>query len=405
MAQRTRLIKVDGSSIFFTPDFYIEKQKTNLPDSLVFHRRHPFFWKVSMHNYDRTTGYLELEVMDFYPSDSHGFGDQIMKASVNNVCFRRLNWGYLEPFLSAYRKEDLHDLIVDSEEIHVPDQNEWNLEFSIKVYVKDLRIRLGYDSFEQYVDRLNEVVEIRVENHHLLPEFDLIKSFFARQLKRKTVLVDVEMTIKGTQVTKVKARSKQIDRINDAMVSSFKLAQIRDLRKKELVHAIDKSLFTSDEAFDSLNEDGGNLLNLRVEDIIATMAEHGMVRNRKQLEYLAGKKQLPEQEIRMTTQPLFGFVFLVRGEQMLHFCWELIDSHATYIWSFDQNAVPVIDAWKRLELIIQDVRLHGRDTYKRSALGGIKDDFLFQVIIHKYAGSKTKDPFPMWRQRLEEVLV
>ena len=68
-----------------------------------------------------------------------------------------------------------------------------------------------------------------------------------------------------------------------------------------------------------------------------TLIESESPRNVKQLVYLSGKKHERTQKIRFTLNPLFGFIFFISGKNKNHICWELLNSHATYIWSFNKE--------------------------------------------------------------------
>jgi hypothetical protein len=124
------------------------------------------------------------------------------------------------------------------------------------------------------------------------------------------------------------------------------------------------------------------------------------------LQYLAGLKQDAHYQVHITLQPGFGCVFLIQGATKNHFCWELLNSHATYLWTFDKRADFLPDALAKLERIIQVIRDHGRERYKQAYRDTAFDDiFVFQQIIHRKSDSQVVDPFPFWRQRLEEKLI
>lgn len=92
---------------------------------------------------------------------------------------------------------------------------------------------------------------------------------------------------------------------------------------------------------------------------------------------------------------------------MTHHCWELLDSHATYLWSFDPAQVSTPEQFRIMEGIIGIIREQGRQQYKqhwkRQVSPGNK--VLFRTIEHSYANSAVKDGFPIWRQKMEEAIV
>lgn len=103
--------------------------------------------------------------------------------------------------------------------------------------------------------------------------------------------------------------------------------------------------------------------------------------------------------------PQFGFVFHIEGHEQHHFVWELLDSHATDLWSRAKNEMSLSDMFKEMDGIINFIRNHGRTTYKSQYKNQIEnEDWSFNVIDHDDASSKLKDGFVKWKYRIEELL-
>ncbi len=406
MTSQSRLIRIRGQEIWITPDCKILTDQTNLPSSMGFKQMDQVFWKVDITDYDSAEEKVTIQVLDYYPDKTQSFKKQKLKSPIKSLHFDPLDWAYLEPFLSYYKKNDLLEIIIDSDRVFRPDESEIHYSLTLKVLFKDLSYETGYVSYHTFIEQVNQEVEVQIENPFIIPEFQFIKSFFARKIRRKYVDVDIDLLIKGSRVTEVKATSKQIDKINDTFIGTIKYSRFQQLAKEPLVTAIDKSLFTADEFFDEFAADeGGNIFNQDATNIIQLLTAFGSVRNRKQLEYLSGLKQISDYKVHLTLQPKLGFLFLLRGNEMYHFCWELLNSHATYLWSFDGRDDLIPGAFKRIERIIQRIRDYGRDRYRRSVADRQEtDSFVFHSIVHQHADSKVRDPFPLWRQRLEEKL-
>jgi len=101
----------------------------------------------------------------------------------------------------------------------------------------------------------------------------------------------------------------------------------------------------------------------------------------RQLAYLAGTKQSQNHKLRYTLNPNFGFLFLIEGAKNKHFVWELLNSHATYIWSIDKSVKEIKLQFKRVESIINMIRTSGRGNYKRAFRNNHQDnDLVFRVI-------------------------
>lgn len=130
------------------------------------------------------------------------------------------------------------------------------------------------------------------------------------------------------------------------------------------------------------------------------------VRNAKHLQFLAGSKHSTKQKLRFTLKPLFGFVFFIEGETKNHFCWELLNSHATYLWSFDKIDTDAKFQFKRVEETINIIRDMGRETYKSDFRNNkVDSDLSFCTIEHSNINSALVDGFVEWQHRLKERLV
>ncbi|MGY6561707.1 MAG: hypothetical protein ACXITV_06340 [Luteibaculaceae bacterium] len=104
--------------------------------------------------------------------------------------------------------------------------------------------------------------------------------------------------------------------------------------------------------------------------------------------------------------PHFGFLFFVEGERNNHFIWELLNSNATYIWSFEKYDGTLAQQLKKIEEIIGRIRTLGREKYKGAYRNFQEDgDLVFRSIAHENINSDFVDDFPRWRSRLEQHLV
>ena len=403
----TRIIKIDEDSIFLTPSFRLGWDQTNLPyASFTFKSNLSFYWEVALENFDKKSQELTIKVVNYHPVNLNVFSTQKMKRKVTKLHFQPLEWKYLESFLSSYRKEALVPVIVDSPETIQPDQTVKEYTYQAKVYFKDIRCKLGHISFFEYIPAVNEEMEIQIANSHIIPEMEFIKGYFAKRLKRKTFEANIRIKMTGYQLAEITATSPQIDRINENLIGTLKKASVFQLRSEPIIKVIDKSLFTAENVFDSFEENVAANLGTDIQDIIHILLEAGEVRNRKQIQFLAGKKQEANQKIYITLKPFFGFLFTLAGDVMIHFVWELLDSHATYIWSMQKSDSSRPNQLKRIEKIIQQVQDQGRERYKRSVPDGLhQEDIIFNSIIHRHSGSRLKDAFPEWRHNLEQLLI
>ncbi len=403
---RHRIILIDTRGIALTPGMHLAWSDTNLPPSaFTVHPRAAFPWKVLLKSYDRDRQHLVVLVTDYYPADAEAFAAQQLKQPVKSLEFELLDWYYLAGFLAAFKKAALQPFISDSQEVYLPDQNERRYRYQLRVPFRDMRFIAGAVCFTAGLPALSEPVEIEVANPHIVPEFEFIRSYFANALGTRKLEVRVDLTLCGDRIQHLSGHSKQIEEIDDKMVSTLKNSRVLGLSKPPKVVVVDKHLFNADEIFDQYyDEPDPNLFHQNAHDIIRDLTAQGVVRNRKQLEYLAGRKQRSDQKILMTLAPHFGFMFITSGQQENHFIWELINSHATYVWSFP-GTKSFESPLKKVEQIIGMIREQGREQYKsyyQTDLAALP--YRFNTVVHRHAGSGITDPFPGWKHRLEELI-
>ena len=135
--------------------------------------------------------------------------------------------------------------------------------------------------------------------------------------------------------------------------------------------------------------------------------QHGEVRNSKQLEHLADVLQAVDQKLRFTLNPVFGFLFYIRGKERDHFCWELLNSNASYLWSFSKcvDETAILEQISALETEIGHIRDVGREQYRRKARTQVDmNGMVFTAIHHNKVQVAPELAFDTWRANLEKCL-
>ena len=266
---------------------------------------------------------------------------------------------------------------------------------------------LGYVTFKKHIKEIDKNIDFKIVNDHILAEFDNIKYWFSKRLKTKRFQVKASITLIDNKITEINAKSKEIDLITPELIDNIKYLRTIELTKAPRVSNIDKSLFTAEDIFSQVDTEDieGNVFKQSEQDILNFLIEKSNVRNKKELAYLSGKKQSENHPIRYTLHPNFGFLFLIEGEENNHFVWELLNSHATYIWTIDKSEQDIKLQFKRIENVVNTIRSNGREKYKSAYKHTHQDnDLVFKVINHKDIGSNLLDEFPKWKNKLNEQL-
>lgn len=439
MGQKEITIKVCNDRIFLNPQLSIPIQQTNIPNEhLTFRSYEDIFWKVEMLDYKKENKCLKVSVKDYNTKDITGFNKQEPRKSIDELLFEKFDWRKLEPLLTAYQKSRLTEILfninanpfsrgekqyyghVKSKPVlddnqHLMGNPQSDSKQSVTtitedfwVYFTDAHFMLGYVTFKKHIKKIDKEIDFKIPNEHILAEFDNIKFWFAKKLKTKKFKVIVTITLVENEVTETRAVSKQIEQITPDLIDSVKYQRTFALTKEPRQSNLDKSLFTAEDIFSQIDTDDieGNVFKQSEQDILNFFLNESDIRNKKQLAYLAGKKQSENYKLRYTLSPNFGFLFLIEGVENNHFVWELLNSHGTYIWSIEKGKKNVELQFKRIEDIVNTVRTSGRENYKRAYRNNHQDDDLvFRVISHEDIGSKLVDDFPKWKSKLNEQLI
>lgn len=439
MTLKEIIIRIDNQAIYFNPNFSISIQKSNLPiDSLRFRTVEEIYWKVELLNYLEETKCWNLRVLDYKVLDLSIFKRQKPRKAIENVCFEKLDWLNLEPQLSSYQVIKLQQLIYNYEPL-VKDNYKPEVKFSQSKYaipeLTDIpipkvetkpsgpRIELlkfifsvsfkeatfldGFVSFKRHVQKLQDKIEIKIQNDHIIEEFDNIKSWFSKRFKSKIFKVEASITIIDGQLSEVHATSPEIELITPELIDSVKYDRTISLAKPPRVTHDNRSLYSLDDIFEQIDPDlrQGNIFNQTESEIIKSLTEKEYVRNRKQLEFLSDKKQSANSKIYFTLNPLFGFVFLIETRKKYHFTWELLKSHATYLWTINKTNDQIESQYSIIEKYINEIIVIGREEYRKKHLNNYTTEgFAFKAIEHQDILTNPAPGFDKWKNKLEEIL-
>jgi len=444
MGKKEIIIKIENNRIYLTPRLSISLNQTNIPeDSLSFRNSKTFYWLLEMLSYDGAKECLSVRIMDYEYADPLPFVRQEPKRAVSRLHFESLDWEELELQLSSYQKKKLEGLLVfeetdpfeetpdyiipksttfkipehpedspnkpDPGEVNIPQPSKTSsYRDTISVPFEALIFKLGYVAFSRFIPQFEMELDFKISNEHLLAEFEPIKFWFAKKLKAKEIKVALRVDLYDDGEIESFAKSIHIDQITPAFIEGVKYQRTAALTKMPKISDINKALFSSEDIFDQLDtkDQKGNAFQQSEMDILNHFLKDANIRNKQQLQYLAGNKQSENYPLRYTLAPHFGFIFLVEGDQNNHFIWELLNSHATYIWSIEKGEQAIHLQYKRIETTINSIRTSGRGLYKQAYHAThIDQDLAFRVINHASIHSNFSDSFLKWKHKLNEHLI
>lgn len=272
------------------------------------------------------------------------------------------------------------------------------IEQTFSVPIKNLHFHFGGVSCKRLIKELDKTLAITIINYDIREEFDAVKEYFANVLGAATVQITVHIEAVDGVPRKIEAHSPQIAGINRDTIETVRFEFVKDAVKKKVKVEAEKTLLTADEFFDALS-DQKLKPSAFYEDEKALADDLFLITETKHyrhLQYLAGKHAHHILRLRFILKP-FSFIFLLEGPTHYHLVWETLDTEeATYVWPVEQDTAGLKLALKRIENIIQLVKVQGKAAYISS------DDKAYRRIFHKY--SEGVKGFVKWKGELESGL-
>lgn len=413
------ILRITNEGVFYNDKAFLTWGNTNFPpkDTFNFKERKAIFWEARLLAFDTERSRLTVEIID-YDIDARpaALASQQPKFPFQKMAFSKLEWPALEPLMNVYNKQLFRQICEvgnahpggrvageDWVDFSEPEAQKKRIDVHFSYPLMKAVFKMGYVEVEPTIDELPGKVKITLDNSNILPEFDHVKPFFAKALGKKTIEVTGYLEIDNEGYVETRCQSKEVNQINEQFIGTVRRLRLEDAIFKPRKITVDKSLFTPEEYFEGFDEEElGNTIRKSDKDILADLLESDKIRNRKQLLYLSGKLQSADSGLRFTLSPKFGFLFHVRGEEMDHFIWELLDSHATYIWSIDRQSAPLPAKFKLIEREINFVRENGRRVYLSR---GYNKDLVFSKVNHDHSESGLIDGFPKWKAKVKEKMV
>ena len=416
----TRIIQITFEGVKFNPNHLLLWKNSNLTtDAFSIRKNKEILWEVSITQIDAQT--INFSVLDFNSSEKNRFENQVIKRSVNSISFDPLDWVEFQKILSSYQfsllekhiileesaNEDIYPLGKTnplSKEIQQLLSDEIFIDERVEhIRIEDLDFHNGYVMFQ--FDYYLEQISVKINNPYVYRSLDLVKSFFSKVLKTNFIIAKMKISVQKMNIISVSAQCDAIDKINKESIAIMKNITIENLDK---LGKDNPSCIFSLEDLISFSTPGQSEIQepdrIQITQILDFWINKKPVRNRAQLKYLSGHFQSPSQKIRLTITPKFGFLFCRVSEKMQHFCWELLDSNASYLWSFNLEDYSISKCVSELEGILSIIKTYGRNFYRMSYKTE-PSNHLFHPIHHESKDLFREDGFNLWKDRLESKLI
>ena len=435
---KTVFLKISNTEIHFNETDSIPIENTTIPSKYIrFNTEYKdIFWEVELLKFDHESKLLSVRVIDYNPQNIRTFRDQKSNFPLSKILFDVLDWKQVEKQLSSYTPSVIKDIFFGvsiNQEIDSRDSS-WatpkssftrpgefepvsdlpiekdsktiafksRYEEVHRINILDFRFYEGFVSTSKRLKNTPVPTELVIHNYVFRQEFEYIKDYFVKHFRRKTVKVYLEYEIESGQVKNIKSRCPDLEGIDDSVIEAIKVKRTNILRRPSTIET--KTILDLEEIFLIMNDPsaGKNVFEQSEKDIINHFINIDGIRNKQQLSYLVNELLLGTEKIRFTIHPVFGFVIFYKTNNNSYFIWELLDSHATYIWYAENSALSKMSLFMEFEKAIEYIKGLGRENYKQAYKEGIINETIqFKSIYHKRNKvSGIKD----WKEKLASIL-
>jgi len=296
-----------------------------------------------------------------------------------------------------YRKLEKEVTLFDEPEIQTESSTDCILIAKrISFTFSDLDFRYGSISFNYMMPEINQSFEFEIENEHIRPEFDVLKEYFSKILKKKKIAIDIQAELQEGNLISQLATSTDIEKINEEIIE---ITRFRFVSRTFFRHRNKPSSEINLMDIQQLQTQGEKMHSLYQsrEEFLDDILKHKDSIHSRQLKYLAENQQNSILKIRFVVNP-FSFVFLLSGEEQYHLILETLDTReATYIWHVTKNKQEFKEQLKEIDLQLSLIRNEGRQTFLKS------QPVNFSRIVHDY--SDERKGFIIWKDLLRERII
>lgn len=435
MNSKPIVLLFDNSTIYINGVVRLTYEQSNLPKRYFQFKTEtlPGF-VVEQVSYAHETGTLKVRVVDYSPPGNYQFSEDEPNSPIRRIEFEKMDWNKFSPLVYSYTLSKIEGMFFNASEAHasasygkddVRQHPRWDAEhlrnkapnlffqeprtplvevipMVVKVKFEEATFGDGQITFRAKLKDFNSIRDFSIENENLRSEFENIKPWFVKRMG-KSFIVTITLKLVDKEITEATAVSEDISAINNELIERINTQRVLMLVKTARTNDDSKSVFNHDEIFGILNEgEDANVFNSSADDILEILMENGLAKNIRQLEFLSRDKQSLNEKLRFTLKPHFGFLFKVETPTKQFFIWELLNSHATYVW---ENEVSSADFYQFVEQEISFIKANGREEYRKHYKNLLDKPFGFQLIEHDGADLTEEERFHAWKNKLEASLL
>ncbi len=290
-----------------------------------------------------------------------------------------------------YRKIDKQATLFDEPTEEIVATKTITIERQIKVPIEQLEFRYGSISFKHQIPELKTELEFEIENLEVRPEFEVLKPYFVKALKSKSVKIDIHAEFENDKLISQLATSNVVKKINREVIEGVKFTFVSK-------NIIGIPLLQNENLIDinQIQGEKSNSLYNSGEELLEDILKKGDYKHQKHLQFLSQRHDRSTLKIRFVLSP-FSFVFLLTGKEQFHIVLETLDTEeATYLWHLPKDKPTLKTKLKEIDEQLSVIRNKGRQVFLKNQPEN------FSRVLHDY--SDEKKGFIIWKDLLEEQI-
>jgi superfamily II DNA or RNA helicase len=355
-------------------------------------------WKIRVLAYDEEHGELTAEIINYHAKPEMAVSKQasLQFLIIDKIKFRTIDTGNLL-LATVLRKNPIQEVKPAPNFRVAVESPSKKLSKTMKVAFNRLQFLHGCISFPLFIEEFNREFIFEIENFNIRPEFEVLRTYFIKILKKKLISADIEIHYNSNEIISVAAISQDIGKINSTIIDNVRFEFV----KKEMMTfkgtPNDSSVLNTLENLLPKEKNAIGQLFKSEQDLIDDLLRIKNSKHYHQLKYLSSQHLSSVLRIRFVLTP-FSFLFLLHGNKKYHIIWETLNSEeATYIWHFEKSMDALRQGLNEIEMILQEIKATGKPDY----LG--KEHNNFSRVVHDY--SDPKSGFTTWKGMIEERLL
>jgi superfamily II DNA or RNA helicase len=361
-------------------------------------------WRIRVLNYDEENSEIRAEIIDYSAKPEINTGNQISLQfqPIDKISFRSLDTARLLHAVELKRftsppkvSEESRNNIPQPGFKIVTKPAEWVIKKTMKVPFPKIQFSNASVVFTIFIEELDQEITFEIENPDIRPEFEAIKEYFIKILKKKLIITEIEIHYNENQILSATAFSEDINKINSGIIDSVRFEFVKKRILPFKGHNDESPILNTSDTL--LDQPALKKMFKSDKDLIDDILSVKDAKHYHHLKFLAAQHLSSVLKIRFVLQP-FSFLFLLQGDKKYYMVWETLNSEeATYIWQFEKTMDALRNGLKDIEDVLTEMRNTGKQDYLK------KDHPNFSRVIHDYSG--TKQGFTAWKGLLEQRLV